>query len=248
MANNFKSFSPEVKPRERMEMLGCARGMRPDELLAILLKTGASGCDVGETSRRMISAFHDVGEMVRCDWKGLLAKIAAYNKSNPEHRILGVGKVKCMELAAAFELVRIAYETTQDADLPKEIGEGTDAAAWFRSQLRYGDDREHFFVLPLDAAHKPLSKPVRISSGLLTGVSASAREVFAEAVQWQAAAIIVAHNHPSGDPSPSNKDISLTKELLAASKVLRIPLLDHIILGRGNSFTPLRENSPDLGW
>ena len=180
----FARLSPDAKPRERMETLGTARGMRPDELLAILLKTGAKGC---------------------------------------------------MELAAAFEFVRLAYEAKVEDDLPAEIADGADAAKWFRARMRFGDDREHFFVLPLDAAHKPLSQAICVSSGLLNGTPAGAREVFAQAVQWQASSIIVAHNHPSGDPTPSGKDIELTKELVAASKVLHIPLLDHLVIGSPDS-------------
>ena len=139
------------------------------------------------------------------------------------------------ELAAAFELVRIAYEKPQEGELPQIIETSADAAKWFRAKMRLGDDREHFFVLPLDAAHKPISEAICVSSGLLNGTPAGAREVFAQAVQWQAAAIVVAHNHPSGDPTPSRKDVELTKELEAASKVLRIPLLDHLVIGSPKS-------------
>lgn len=231
----FKSLPASLKPREQMEMLGTVRGMSPEALLAILLKTGTSGCDVGVAAKRFLAAFQSVGEMIRCDWKGLMAKIAAYNKSNPQSPVRGIGKVKCMELAAAFELVRIAYETPQAGDLPQVIDTSADAAKWFRAKMRLGDDREHFFVLPLDAAHKPLSQAICVSSGLLNGTPAGAREVFAQAVQWQAAAIVVAHNHPSGDPTPSRKDKELTKELVAASKVLRIPLLDHLVIGSPKS-------------
>lgn len=241
----FARLSPDAKPRERMAALGTARGMRPDELLAILLKTGARGCNVCELSRRLISAFNGIGEMIRCDWKGLMARIGEYNKAHRDSRILGIGRVKCMELAAAFEFVRLAYEAKVEDDLPAEIADGADAAKWFRARMRFGDDREHFFVLPLDAAHKPLSQAICVSSGLLNGTPAGAREVFAQAVQWQASSIIVAHNHPSGDPTPSGKDIELTKELLAASKVLRIPLLDHLVIGSPESvndagFTSIR--------
>ena len=84
-----------------------------------------------------------------------------------------------------------------------------------------------------------------MSSGLLNGTPAGAREVFAQAVQWQASSIIVAHNHPSGDPTPSGKDIELTKELVAASKVLHIPLLDHLVIGSPDSvpgFISLRQS------
>lgn len=245
--NSFKSLSADLKPRERMEKLGTAKGMRPDELLAILLKTGAAGCDVGETSRRLVNAFHNVRELVMQDWKGLMGRIKSHNEENPGRRILGIGKVKCMELAAAFELVRLAYDVDSTEDLPQEVNEGADAAMWFRSGTRLGDDREHFYVLPLDAAHKPLSKPICVSSGLLNGTPAGAREVFAQAVQWQAASVVVAHNHPSGDPTPSQKDIVLTEELIAAGKVLRIPVLDHIVLGR-DSFVSLRDDEVVAGW
>ena len=132
----FKELGEGVKPRERMEMLGGAHGMRPDELLAILLKTGARGCDVGELSRRLLTAFSSLGELVRCDWKSLMMRVSAYNKTHAERRILGLGKVKCMELAAAFELVRIAYEEVADDELPCTVNEGADAAAWFKKELR----------------------------------------------------------------------------------------------------------------
>ena len=224
---------------------GTARGMNPEKLLAVLLKTGARGCNVCELSRRFVSAFNGIGELVRCDYKGMLAKIGDYNRNHPENRILGVGKVKCMELAAAFEFVRLAYEAKTSGALPARIADASGAAAWFRAKMRFGDDREHFFVLPLDASHKPLSEAICVTSGLLNGTPAGAREVFAQAIQWQAASVIVAHNHPSGNPEPSGMDITLTKELVAASKVLRIPLLDHIVIGSpesagGNGFVSMR--------
>ena len=240
----FARLASEAKPREEMEKRGTARGMSPEKLLAILLKTGAPGCNVCELSRRFISAFNGIGEMIRHDCKGMLARIAAYNQTHPQARIRGIGKVKCMELAAAFELVRLAYDAQTPSGLPERIDNAGDAAKWFRAKMRFGDDREHFFVLVLDAAHKPLSEAICVSSGLLNGTPAGAREVFAQAVQWQAAAIIVAHNHPSGDPTPSRNDVELTKELVAASKVLRIPLLDHLVIGApasaaGEGFTAI---------
>lgn len=221
--------------------------MRPEELLAILLKTGTSGCDVGELSRRLFSAFEGIGDLVRTDWKGMLSRITAYNQKHPQRRILGIGKVKCMELAAAFELVRLAYEQKRDDELPSQVNGGRDAEKWFRAESRLGDDREHFYVLPLDAALHPLSHAICVSSGLLNGTPAGAREVFAQAVQWQSAAVVVAHNHPSGDSTPSSKDIKLTEELISAGKVLRIPVLDHIILGR-ESFTSLRDDNIVKEW
>ena len=243
----FNALPEDAKPRGKLKKNGGAKGLDAETLLAIMLKTGTVGCSVKTLAHKLLNAFGGAGRLVRFDWVQLLDEIKKYNKEHPNDRIIGMGEAKCMELAAAFEFVRMAYEQNPNDELPKEIGLGDDAEKWFRRKLRYGDVREHFWVLPLDAAHKPLCEPLCVSSGLLNGTPAGAREVFAAAVQMPAAAIIVAHNHPSGDPEPSNKDIALTEELIAASKILRIPLLDHIILGRG-SFVSLRDDGFVTDW
>lgn len=243
----FRDLPEDEKPRGKMTRNGGAKGLDAETLLAIMLKTGTVGCSVKTLAHKLLTAFGGAGRLVRFDLVQLLDEIKKYNKAHPGDRIIGMGEAKCMELAAAFEFVRMAYGQNPDDELPEEICLGDDAEKWFRRKLRYGDDREHFWVLPLDAAHKPLCEPLCVSSGLLNGTPAGAREVFATAVQMQAAAIIVAHNHPSGDPEPSKNDISLTEELIAASKILRIPLLDHIILGR-ERFVSLRDDGFVTVW
>lgn len=243
----FRNLPADEKPRGKMTRNGGAKGLDAETLLAIMLKTGTVGCSVDTLARKLLDVCGGAGRLVRFDHLDLLHTIKEYNKANPSDRIIGMGKFKCMELAAAFEFVRMAYEMKPDEGLPDMIEEGADAEKWFRKQMRYGDDREHFWVLILDASHRPICNPVCISSGLLNGTPAGAREVFERPIRMQAAAIIVAHNHPSGDPEPSKKDISLTEELIAASKILRIPLLDHIILGR-ERFVSLRDDGFITNW
>ena len=106
MANDFKSRTTELKPRERIETAGSASVASAVELLAIILKTGAAGCDVMELSRRLIDAFGGVEELVKTDLNTLKNGVREYNRRNPERKILGLGRVKMLELAAAFELAR----------------------------------------------------------------------------------------------------------------------------------------------
>jgi DNA repair protein RadC len=110
MRNDFKSRANGLKPRERIESLGSAVSASAEELLAIILKTGAAGCDVMELSRRLIDAFGGIEELVRTDLNSLKAAVTDYNKRNPSRKILGLGRVKILELTAAFELARRGYK------------------------------------------------------------------------------------------------------------------------------------------
>ena len=104
--SNFKKngVSSELLPREQMERAASPHDLKDEAVLAILLKTGAPGCDVLELARRLIKAFGCIQDLVTADWRTLVAKISDYNKKNPEAPIKGIGKVKALELAAAFEL------------------------------------------------------------------------------------------------------------------------------------------------
>jgi DNA repair protein RadC len=94
-------------------------------------------------------------------------------------------------------------------------------------------DREVFWVLPLNAKYRLIRPPVEITSGLVDTSLAHPREVFREAVRATAAAIVLAHNHPSGDPKPSREDVRMTRRLVEAGRIVGIPVLDHVIVGRG---------------
>lgn len=233
MSNNFKSLTAELKPRERIEAEGSASVASAVELLAIILKTGAPGCDVMELSRRLIDAFGGVEHLVKTDLNTLKNGVAQYNRKNPKRKISGLGRVKMLELAAAFELARRGYAGKRD--LKKPIRSSAEAADVFRSAMNADAEKELFWVLPLDIKRCPLSAPQIISIGTVNGVGVHPRDVFAIAVRWNASSIVVAHNHPSGSHSPSKMDDELTHRLAEAGKMMGIPLIDHIILG-GESF------------
>ena len=248
----FALLDDSLKPREQLRAAVDPASLKPEALLAILLKTGAAGCDVGELARRLLDAFHSVGELVRCDWRTLDARVRDYNAAHPGREIRGLGEVKMLELSAAFELVRRGYETRSGCPGPRRIETAAAAAALFRSALQPGTEQEVFLVLPVDAARAPLcTPPLQVLRGTLDGVSVHPREVFKAAVRWGANALFVAHNHPSGDPTPSAADVALTRQLVETSRVLSIPILDHLVLGvpdsaGGDGFVSIRAIRPDL--
>ena len=233
MANNFKERVAELKPRERIETAGSASVASAVELLAVILKTGAAGCDVMELSRRLIDAFGGAEELVKTDLNTLKSGVARYNKANPERKVLGLGRVKMLELAAAFELARRGYAGKKS--LKKPIRSSADAVEVFHGAMKIDAEREMFLALPLDSKKRPLADAQVISIGTANGVSVHPRDVFAIAVRWNASAIVVAHNHPSGNTSPSKRDDELTRGFSEAGKMMGIPIVDHIILG-GKSF------------
>ena len=239
--NNFKSLSEELKPREKMRRASSVRTVDDAALLAVMLKTGTQGCDVVESSRRLLKAFGSLPRLVRCDWRELGETIRQYNKAHPNERVLGIGPTKQLELAAAFELVRRGFDVSPE-DVRAKVVDSTEAAVEiFRRALAMGEEQENLFVLPLDAKRHPLCEPICATRGTLDKSPVHSREVFKDAIRWGAHAVIVAHNQPSGDPTPSREDAVVTKRLVGASAVIGIALLDHIVIGRG-SHVSLRES------
>lgn len=131
------------------------------ELLAVILKTGSAGCDVMELSRRLIDAFGGVETLVKTDFNTLKSGIAAYNQRCPKRKILGLGRVKILELTAAFELARRGYAARQTP--VSAVASSADAAGLFRRMLSAGERQEKFWALPLDAKRRPLSEPQLIA-------------------------------------------------------------------------------------
>ena len=241
MRNRFKELSDELKPREKMRRAPTVRTVDDASLLAVMLKTGARGCDVAEASRRLLKAFGSLSRLVRCEWRELGETIRRYNKAHPDERVLGIGPTKQLELAAAFELVRRGFEVSSE-DVRSKVVDSTEAAAEiFRRALAMGEEQENLFVLPLDAKNHPLCEPICATRGTLDKSPVHSREVFKDAIRWGAYAVIVAHNHPGGDPAPSREDVVVTKRLIEASLVVGIPLIDHIVLGNPG-FVSLRDS------
>ena len=235
--NDFKSLPDDEKPRERMLNAGTASVLQASELLMVLLKTGALGCDVGEMSRRLIRAFGGIDALVRCDFLEIKQTVQEYNRANPHKKIAGFGTVKMLELAAAFELVRrgLSIETEQ-----KQILNSKTAYVFFKKVFPNYLESERFYMLPLDSRKRPLCNPVCVSSGTTTRTIVSVKEIFIKALKWGAGAILVAHNHPSGNLQPSKYDIGITRDMLKMASVVGVPLLDHLILNSNPASTSKR--------
>jgi DNA repair protein RadC len=227
MSEQLNRLADELKPRERILRAGSATVASSVDLLAVILKTGAQGCHVVELARRIIVAFGSVENLVMQDLNSLKSGIEKYNKENPKQKIIGVGNVKLLELAAAFELVRRGCLVKKDLRTP--ILSSQDAVERLRVTIGTNALQEHFFVIPLDARRRPLSEPQVVAKGTVNNVAVHPRDVFSLAVKWNAHSILIAHNHPSGSSQPSPLDFQLTKHLQEASKMMGIPLRDHIV-------------------
>jgi DNA repair protein RadC len=207
------SLACDERPRERLWSLGPA-ALSAAELLAILLSTGRDGEPVDRLACRLL----DLGERS-------LRRLAA----RPPAELLqvtGIGPTKAARLLAAFELAtRLARE--ERPSLPR-IREPEDVVRLFATKLR-DLAVEEFHLLALDSQSQVL-REVLVTRGLLNSSLVHPREVFRYAIAEAAAGIIVVHNHPSGDPTPSAEDQSVTRQLIAAGRLLDLPLYDHVII------------------
>jgi DNA repair protein RadC len=203
------------RPRERLLHSG-AEALSDTELLAILLRSGPRGRSVLDLARELIAAFGND-----------LARLAA--ATVPElRRIRGIGLAKAAEVRAAFALAQ---------RLSCRVGSGTpriespaEVAALMREVLRL-KRQEEFHVLLLNTKHQVLRDEL-ITVGLLDRSQVHSREVFRRAIAESCSRIILVHNHPSGDPTPSPQDIACTRDLVNAGKVVGIEVLDHVVIGR----------------
>jgi len=193
------------------------------ELLAILIGSGTQGFSAVDVARELLRRFGNLTELSSRDVSELRA-------------VRGMGMVRAIVLAAAFELARRLQAEPFSAR--KVIRSPGDVARMYIPRLR-GARQESFHVLLLNAAHQVIREVV-VSEGTLTASLVHPREVFRLAIVESAAAIIVLHNHPSGNTEPSAEDIALTRQLVQAGKVVDIPLLDHLIIA-GEAYVSLRE-------
>jgi DNA repair protein RadC len=209
----IREMAPSDRPRERLQERGAAALSNP-ELIAILLRTGMKGQSAVQVAQRLLQEIGPLEELARAPLETLA-------------KVKGVGVTKAIQLKAAFELARRLSEFTRDR--PKAISSPADAAAVVREEMRTLD-REEFGVLLLNTKNG-LIKRCSVSRGSLNASIVEPREVFKDAIAASAASMILVHNHPSGDPTPSSEDIAITKRLVKAGELLNISVLDHIVLG-----------------
>jgi DNA repair protein RadC len=210
----LKDQPASERPRERLAAKG-AEALTHAELIAILLRTGLKGVNVVEVGRQLLTKFSTLNALAGASLEDLCG-------------VKGIGRDKAVTLMAAFALARrMAAELRGEApllDTPERI------ADLLREDVR-NLTAEQFLVVLLNTRRR-LIKTERISQGTLDTILVHARDVFRSAITANAAAIVLVHNHPSGDPTPSEADIKVTRDLIRAGQLLKIELLDHVILGR----------------
>ena len=223
--STLRELPLEERPRERLMAHGGA-SLTTAELLAILLRTGRAG----ETAL-------EIGRSLAALPGGLtgLSRLTAAQLAE----IKGIGPAKAVAILAALELGKRC--ATQKPQAKLTIRSAADAAAAVVPRLRY-ETKEHFLALLLDTKHHVLDMPV-ISIGTLDMSVVHPREVFFPAIVQHAAALILVHNHPSGEPTPSREDHAVTDKLVQAGAIFDIPVLDHIVVGDG-CYVSFREK----GW
>ena len=208
------------RPRERLVAHG-AGSLSQAELVAILLRTGLQGPNALEIGKQLLQKYGSLQALARASVEDL-------------RTVRGIGRDKAVTLVAAFTLARkMAEELREEApllDTPEAV------ATLMREDSRLRDV-ETFQVLLLNTRRRLISV-VKISEGTLDTILVHAREVFKSAIAANASAIILTHNHPSGDPSPSEADIKVTRDLIRAGQLLKIDVLDHVVLGRATQERP----------
>ena len=240
LRNQFtKKTMPDAMPREQLRRAPNPRLVSDEDLIAILLRTGSHGCNVKELARRLIAVFGSLKALITSDWRTIENRVKEYNKQNPDNRIKGFGPVKCLELSAAFELGYRRQRLSPDDIHGLKVRTPEDAYKIFRVYFAADDEQENVFVLPLDADRRPICEPFLVSRGTIDGVIMHPREIFKHAIRWGANSIVVAHNHPCGNPTPGPRDIAQTKSLLDVAEIVGVRLFDHIVLG-GESFVSIR--------
>lgn len=218
-----KDLPLDDRPREKLFLRG-AQSLSDAELVAIILRTGTKGSSVIDISRNLISKYTNLASLASKSTDALMQE-------------KGIGKDKAVTLAACFEISR-RVASQQKSLWNKKITSPSDVADYFIPILK-DELKEKFIVVCLNSANK-INKYEVISIGNLNSSVVHPREVFKVAIDNNSANIIVLHNHPSGNPEPSSEDISITKKIVDAGKILDIQVFDHLIIA-GNTYTSFVE-------
>ena len=218
----IKELPEFERPREKLVKKG-TKALKKEELLAIILRTGLKGKNAVEVAKDILEKYGD---------KKLLD--ASYEELR---NIRGVGPTKAVQILAAIELGSRLFKEKSEKEV--YINSSEDAI----KELAHikENKKENFVVLYLDARNKLIYKET-VSIGSLNANLVHPREVFEPAVRYLAAQIVLAHNHPSGDPEPSEDDLEITKRLIESGKILGIEIVDHIIITK-TGFTSFKEKN-----
>jgi DNA repair protein RadC len=222
----IKEIPLNDRPREKMAANGAAV-LTDAELIAILLRTGTAE-----------KSAIDIASEMTADG-GLYKRLAGITRLNELTNIKGLGQAKAATVLAALEIGRRIASAKPIEKIHLSCPQ--DVADFLMPRLRYAA-KEQFVVILLNNKNKVIGTEV-VSEGSLSSSVVHPREVYAPAILHHAAAIMVAHNHPSGDPKPSIEDEEVTRQLLRSGKVLGIPMIDHVIIGDGNYYSFLENEA-----
>lgn len=216
------------RPRERLAALG-PQALSNAELIAILLRVGVPGENAVQVGQRLLQKFGGIGGLHRAPFVELC-------------RQYGIAEAKAAQIKAAIELGRrLTLESTEERPA---INSPADAAALVQYEMS-ALEQEHLRALLLDRRNRVL-EVVEIYRGSVSSSQVRVGEVFKEAVRKNASAIVVVHNHPSGDPTPSPDDVAVTRAIVQAGKLLDVEVLDHLVIGQGR-WVSLKERGLGFG-
>lgn len=201
----------EERPRERMVKFG-ERALSVQELLQVILGRGAAGESVAVTAQKLLTQFGSLQKLAEASIEELFL-------------IKGIGPAKAAQIKAVFEIGR-----RLSVQIPpyksKELADPEKVYRLIKSKLK-DYHKEHFYIIPVDSRNWSIAE---VSVGSLNACIVHPREVFSDAIKNKAASVIFVHNHPSGNPEPSEDDLAITKRLVEAGKILGIEIMDHIIV------------------
>lgn len=218
----------DERPRERLARLG-PQALSNAELLAILLRVGVTGENAVQVGQRLLQTFGGLAGLHK----------ATFDEVRAQH---GIGEAKVAQIKAAIELGRrLMLESPEERSM---INSPADAAALVQYEMS-GLEQEHLRIFLLDTRNRVLDI-VEVYKGSVNSAQVHVGEVFKPAIRRGAPAIIVVHNHPSGDPTPSPDDVAVTRAIVQAGKLLDIDVLDHMIIGQGR-WVSLKERGLGFG-
>ena len=224
----IKDQPASERPRERLAANG-ADALSNAELIAILLRTGLKGMNAVEVGKQLLVRFGSLQELARVSVSDLC-------------KVKGIGRDKAVTLVAAFAL---AHKMAKELQMESPVLDNPEAIVRLLRGQNLVKNVESLQVLLLNTRRR-LIRVEEITDGTIDTLLVHAREVFRHAISANASAIVLAHNHPSGDPTPSEADIKVTRDLIRAGQLLKIDVLDHVIIGRATperakDYSSLRE-------
>ncbi len=211
----IKEMPSDERPQEKLKLRGAA-SLSNGELLAILLRTGLPGETVVDVAQRLLATHGGLLGLSRVDYADLCKE-------------RGLGEVKAAKLKAAVELARRLQ--VERPDERARVSSPEDIAALVSSEMA-ALDQEELRVILLNTKNEVL-RIVTVYRGSVNAAQIRVAEIFKEAIRHNAPSLVIIHNHPSGDPTPSGDDIAVTRELVQAGRLLDIEVLDHLVIGDG---------------